>query len=78
MVMEKEELKGLFERLLVEMKWVSNVNEVVDNEGLMCISGLIEWVEVSRCFEDVDDIEVEVRDFIKYEIYNDEEVKGLV
>ena len=31
--MEKEELKGLFERLLVEMKWVSNVNEVVDNEG---------------------------------------------
>ena len=78
MVMEKEELKGLFERLLVEMKWVSNVNEVVDNEGLMCISGLIEWDEVSRCFEDVDDIEVEVMDFIKYEIYSDEEVKGLV
>ena len=76
--MEKEELKGLFERLLVEMKWVSNVNEVVDNEGLMCISGLIEWDEVSSCFEDVDDIEVEVMDFIKYEIYSDEEVKGMV
>ena len=73
-------LKELFKRLLVEMKYVSNVDEVISDEGIMCISGLIEWDEVNRCFEDVDinNIEDEVRDFIKCEIYSDEEVLKLI
>ena len=73
-------LKELFKRLLVEMKYVSNVDDVISDEGIMCISGLIEWDEVNRCFEDVDinNIEDEVRDFIKCEIYSDEEVLKLI
>ena len=69
-------LKELFERLLVEMKYVSDVNEVIYDEGIMCISGLIEWDEINRCFEDVDVsiIEDEVKDFIRCEIYSDEDV----
>jgi hypothetical protein len=73
-------LKELFERLLVEMNYVSNVNEVISDEGIMCISGLIEWDEVNRCFEDVDVsvIEDEVKDFIKCEIYSDEDILKLI
>jgi hypothetical protein len=73
-------LKELFKRLLVEMNYVSNVNEVISDEGIMCISGLIEWDEVNRCFEDVDVsvIEDEVKDFIKCEIYSDEDVLKLI
>jgi hypothetical protein len=73
-------LKELFKRLLVEMKYVSNVDEVISDEGIMCISGLIEWDEINRCFEDVDVsvIEDEVKDFIKCEIYSDEEVLKLI
>jgi len=73
-------LKELFERLLVEMKYVSDVNEVISDEGIMCISGLIEWDEVNRCFEDVDVsvIEDEVKDFIKCEIYSDEDILKLI
>jgi hypothetical protein len=73
-------LKELFKRLLVEMKYVSDVNEVIYDEGIMCISGLIEWDEINRCFEDVDVsvIEDEVKDFIKCEIYSDEEILKLI
>jgi hypothetical protein len=73
-------LKELFKRLLVEMKYVSNVDEVISDEGIMCISGLIEWDEINRCFEDVDVsvIEDEVKDFIKCEIYSDEDVLKLI
>jgi hypothetical protein len=73
-------LKELFKRLLVEMNYVSNVNEVISDEGIMCISGLIEWDEVNRCFEDVDVsvIEDEVKDFIKCEIYSDEDILKLI
>jgi hypothetical protein len=73
-------LKELFERLLVEMKYVSDVNKVIYDEGIMCISGLIEWDEINRCFEDVDVsvIEDEVKDFIKCEIYSDEEILKLI
>jgi hypothetical protein len=73
-------LKELFERLLVEMKYVSDVNKVIYDEGIMCISGLIEWDEINRCFEDVDVsvIEDEVKDFIKCEIYSDEDVLKLI
>jgi hypothetical protein len=73
-------LKELFKRLLVEMKYVSNVDEVISDEGIMCISGLIEWDEINRCFEDIDVsvIEDEVKDFIKCEIYSDEEVLKLI
>jgi len=72
-------LKELFKRLLVEMKYVSDVNEVIYDEGIMCISGLIEWDEINRCFEDVDVsvIEDEVKDFIRCEIYSDEDVLKL-
>jgi hypothetical protein len=73
-------LKELFERLLVEMKYVSDVNKVIYDEGIMCISGLIEWDEINRCFEDVDVsvIEDEVKDFIKCEVYSDEEILKLI
>ena len=73
-------LKELFKRLLVEMNYVSNVNEVISDEGIMCISGLIEWDEINRCFEDVDVsiIEDEVKDFIRCEIYSDEDVLKLI
>jgi hypothetical protein len=73
-------LKELFKRLLVEMKYVSDVDEVIYDEGIMCISGLIEWDEINRCFEDVDVsvIEDEVKDFIKCEIYSDEEILKLI
>jgi hypothetical protein len=73
-------LKELFKRLLVEMKYVSDVNKVIYDEGIMCISGLIEWDEINRCFEDVDVsvIEDEVKDFIKCEIYSDEEILKLI
>jgi hypothetical protein len=73
-------LKELFERLLVEMKYVSDVNKVIYDEGIMCISGLIEWDEINRCFEDVDVsvIEDEVKDFIRCEIYSDEDVEKLI
>jgi len=72
-------IKELFKRLLVEMNYVSNVNVVVSDEGIMCISGLMEWDEVNECFEDVDvkDIEDEIMDFIKCEIYSDEDRKEL-
>lgn len=76
-------LKELFKRLLVEMKYVSDVsdvNKVIYDEGIMCISGLIEWDEINRCFEDVDVsvIEDEVKDFIKCEVYSDEEILKLI
>ncbi len=73
-------LKELFKRLLLEMNYVSNVDEVISDEGIMCISGLIEWDEINRCFEDVDVsvIEDEVKDFIKCEIYSDEDVLKLI
>jgi len=72
-------IKELFKRLLVEMNYVCNVNVVVSDEGIMCISGLMEWDEVNECFEDVDvkDIEDEIMDFIKCEIYSDEDRKEL-
>ena len=73
-------LKELFKRLLVEMNYVSDVNKVIYDEGIMCISGLIEWDEINRCFEDVDVsvIEDEVKDFIKCEIYSDEDILKLI
>jgi hypothetical protein len=73
-------LKELFERLLVEMNYCSDVNNIIYEEGIMCISGLIEWDEINRCFEDVDVsvIEDEVKDFIKCEIYSDEEILKLI
>jgi hypothetical protein len=76
----KSMLKELFKRLLLEMNYVSNVDEVIYDEGIMCISGLIEWDEVNRCFEDVDVsvIENEVKDFIRCEIYSDEDVLKLI
>ena len=74
------ELKELFKRLLVEMKYVIDINEVIYDEGIMCISGLIKWDEINRCFEDVDVsiIEDKVKDFIKCEIYSDEDVLKLI
>jgi hypothetical protein len=76
----KSMLKELFKRLLLEMNYVSNVDEVIYDEGIMCISGLIEWDEINRCFEDVDVsvIENEVKDFIRCEIYSDEDVLKLI
>jgi hypothetical protein len=73
-------LKELFKRLLVEMNYCSDVNNIIYEEGIMCISGLIEWDEINRCFEDVDVsvIEDEVKDFIKCEIYSDEDVEKLI
>ena len=73
-------LKELFKRLLVEMNYCSDVNNIIYEEGIMCISGLIEWDEINRCFEDVDVsvIEDEVKDFIKCEIYSDEDVLKLI
>jgi len=72
-------IKELFKRLLVEMNYVSNVDEIVSGEGIMCISGLMEWDDVNECFEDVDvkDIEDEMMEFIKCEIYSDEDRKEL-
>jgi len=73
-------LKELFKRLLVEMNYCSDVNNIIYEEGIMCISGLIEWDEINKCFEDVDVsvIEDEVKDFIKCEIYSDEDVEKLI
>jgi hypothetical protein len=73
-------LKELFKRLLVEMNYCSDVNNIIYEEGIMCISGLIEWDEINRCFEDVDVsvIEDEVKDFIKCEIYSDGDVEKLI
>ena len=71
---------NLFKRLLLEMNYVSNVDEVVEEEGIMCISGFYDWDEINWCFEDVDvsKIEDEVKDFIKCEIYSDEDIKKLM
>jgi hypothetical protein len=62
------------------MNYCSDVNNIIYEEGIMCISGLIEWDEINRCFEDVDVsvIEDEVKDFIKCEIYSDEEILKLI
>jgi hypothetical protein len=61
-------MKELFKKLLVEMNYVSNVDEVVFNEGLMCIEGLISWNEIEEM--DVN----ECKEFIKCNVFSDNEI----
>jgi hypothetical protein len=61
-------MKNIFKKVLSEMNYVSNVDEVVFEEGVMCIEGLISWDEIGEMDED------ECRDFIECNVFSDDEI----
>jgi hypothetical protein len=61
-------MKELIKKVLVEMNYVSNVNEVVFEDGIMCIDGLIKWSEIELMNES------ECKEWIECNVYSDNEI----
>jgi hypothetical protein len=61
-------MKKLIKRLLKEMNYVEDVNEVVLDEGVMGINGLIEWDDIEEMDED------ECKEWIEDNILSDDEI----